>query len=390
MLRELHLTDEELIRNAHLFVSHDSAVVTAFGHRILTLIDAPDIARAALAADTNTAVRETLRVLGDAATGVDKLQTELKELCTSVDSQIAQLAAVLLGRPAATPTCEIHPSPPVWQPPALTHDIPARFFVTRVEAHTWVDPLTACADLGQEFLISTPSHADFSIAADVFIDRLRAYARAGQPILEPDFVLALGRLRIHDADQVARQVVGVRVPLYPDPGVDAGQLAAAYAHDPFRDPGMRGCYGKDVEYPASLSVLPNRWAGNSYDHRAFPRFADSAFCRFLHDPEGLEGVAFAGSPLPAPALAALFRSSANQETIEAAWRRGLVWEGNIDAALFDATTLSHVITLCYRLAQKGMAGFVIKLLSELSQCFPVQEVADALVNVRRCVEQGRK
>ncbi|MDO5099031.1 MAG: DUF6493 family protein [Corynebacterium sp.] len=305
-----------------------------------------------------------------------------------MDSQIAQLAAALLGRPAATPTCEIHPPPPVWQPPALGQHIPARLSVHRVEVAPWVDPLAACADLGQEFLFSTPSHADFSIAADVFIARLHAYAQAGQPILEPDFVLALGRLRIDDADQFARQVAGVRVPLYPDPGVDAGQLAAAYAHDPFRDPGTRGHYGKDVEYPNSLSVLPDRWAGNSYDHRAFPQFADSAFSRFLHDPEGLEAVACAGSPLPAPALAALFQSSKNQETIEVAWRRGLVREDNIDAALFHTPALPHVITLCYRLAQKGMAGFVIKLLAELSQRFP--EVADALADVRRCVEQGRK
>lgn len=99
-------------------------------------------------------------------------------------------------------------------------------------------------------------------------------------------------------------------------------------------------------------------------------------------------MACAGSPLPAPALAALFQSSKNQETIEVAWRRGLVREDNIDAALFHTPALPHVITLCYRLAQKGMAGFVIKLLAELSQRFP--EVADALADVRRCVEQGRK
>lgn len=264
-----------------LVATGETIVVESFGIPLLSLVDdmaLPDLALAALYATAKKTLHRVIRALADrpvpSAAVIDALQPRLSELAQDASHKVAADLLDSWGN-QVEPEPKVEPeivgwpeTPPVWQLPAFDCDDvdvdklvvlasrdfwPAdveteRFFAALIRlAHTDLAVTRAALrrcdilrfqwkDFDEEYslhdarinallacyhqipcILSTPSYVDLSITVADFAQRVHDYAKAQVPVLLPDLVLALCRLR--DTENASSVTIDATVRIKPKHGM---------------------------------------------------------------------------------------------------------------------------------------------------------------------------
>ncbi|AKK06240.1 hypothetical protein CMUST_09620 [Corynebacterium mustelae] len=138
-------------------------------------------------------------------------------------------------------------------------------------------------------LLSEPSFTDLSVSLSDLLRRLKVYEERTLPVLEPDFVLALTRLReaatrTELCDRLVEQCYQIGVPILLDTGRECERLAGAVLAEYLCDPHQQQ---RDVDnpylglkHPHSLRGLPDRVGKyapykHTFEPTMFPLWAEA-------------------------------------------------------------------------------------------------------------------
>ncbi|WP_047262392.1 hypothetical protein [Corynebacterium mustelae] len=409
-----------------LVATGETTSVESFGIPLLSLVDdmvLPDLALAALYATAKKTLHRVIRALADrpvpSAAVIDALQPRLSELAQDASHKVAADLLASWGN-QVEPEPKVEPAivewpetPPVWQLPAFHCDDvdvdklvvlasrdfwPAdveteRFFAALIRlAHTDLAATRAALrrcdihraqwkDFDEEFSLhdartnallacyhqipcslSTPSFVDLSITVADFAQRVREYAKAQVPVLLPDLVLALCRLR--DAENASLVTIDPTVRIKPKHGMPfratVAEVFTSFTAKPVeslpkRNPRCeRFFHDDDQSFMASVSELLElesfSWCVDA-DHTTFPTNQTVSGYQLLWEKTTNRSLAHHAlqvarsekpfAPHVAINLLAVCRATTPEITEQCvtaalhAWQRGLIRPGATDFSCLD-------------------------------------------------------
>ena len=196
-------------------------------------------------------------------------------------------------------------------------------------------------------LLSTPSWDDWRIDPADLVDRLEAYAAAGEPVVEADLQAALPRLDLElVTDDLALRLAASTSPIVLQDGslvstaasdgtlLTAGAVLAAWLREPLVHPGFQDAespYPREIAPVPALADLPPRLT-NTYLWAPIPYFPNWPDARIPHRNPWLATLRnHANGPVPAAQLLDLVGEEASDPSATiAAWRNGVLVPGVAD------------------------------------------------------------